>query len=415
MNANKYKFFRKSLFVRMFIILGVFTSSIYAEKNHMQEVEAIKGVHGGRLLGSKNFQTEITIYENNTAPQSRIYFYENNTPLDPSLVKFNMELHRIDKVDSINYKKQGEYLIGDKIIEEPHSFDVKVKAEYKGEVYHWSYSSYEGRTELSKETVETSGILTEISGPARIKSKIRFNGQIVVNDYNLLHVATRFAGIVKSINKKLGDSVEKDELLALIESNESLSVYEVRSKIKGTVIERKASAGEMLSAGEDIFVIADLNTVWVDLNVYREDIGKLEKGQKVYIYENKEDSKTAIAEISYISPVTTDESQTFLARAILENLDNNWRPGLFIQADVITEEREVPVAVNLSAVQVFRDWDVVFKQVGNVFEIAIVKLGQRDGDLVEVISGLEANTKYATENSFILKADVLKSGASHDH
>jgi membrane fusion protein, heavy metal efflux system len=104
-----------------------------------------------------------------------------------------------------------------------------------------------------------------------------------------------------------------------------------------------------------------------------------------------------------------------LARVELPNPTGSWRPGLFVTGEIIAEEAEVPVAVKTSALQQFRDWDVVFMQDGAMFEIAILDLGRRDSEWVEVLSGLPAGQKYATENSFIIKADILKSGAAHDH
>ena len=111
-----------------------------------------------------------------------------------------------------------------------------------------------------------------------------------------------------------------------------------------------------------------------------------------------------------------ENTQTMVARAELHNEEMKWQPGLFVTAEVVVEETEVPIAVKASALQTFRDWDVVFMNEGNSFEIAILELGRRDGDLVEVISSpLKPGTRYVTENSFVVKADVMKSGATHDH
>jgi membrane fusion protein, heavy metal efflux system len=99
----------------------------------------------------------------------------------------------------------------------------------------------------------------------------------------------------------------------------------------------------------------------------------------------------------------------------LENSDGTWRPGLFVDGEIVVEESEVPVAVRSSALQTFRDWDVVFMQDRNIFEIAILELGRRDEEWVEVVSGLKAGQKYVADNSFIIKADIGKSGATHDH
>ena len=82
---------------------------------------------------------------------------------------------------------------------------------------------------------------------------------------------------------------------------------------------------------------------------------------------------------------------------------------------MVREEKTVPVAVKREGLQKFRDWDVVFVRVGNLFEARPLELGLKDGEWVEVLSGLNPGEKYATTNSFILKADVGKAGASHDH
>ena len=104
-----------------------------------------------------------------------------------------------------------------------------------------------------------------------------------------------------------------------------------------------------------------------------------------------------------------------LARVVLPNPNGEWRPGLYVTAQILVEEVEVPTAVKASALQSFRDWDVVFLNDGNRFEIAILELGRRDAEWVEVVSGLAAGQRYVADNSFIIKADILKSGASHDH
>jgi cobalt-zinc-cadmium efflux system membrane fusion protein len=108
-------------------------------------------------------------------------------------------------------------------------------------------------------------------------------------------------------------------------------------------------------------------------------------------------------------------TQTLLARAVLDNPDGTWRPGLFVTAEVQVSGAEVPVAVAGDAVQRLRDRDVVFVAEGNVFEAQPVELGRRDATQVEIVSGLAAGRRYAAAGSFVLKAEAGKSGASHDH
>jgi cobalt-zinc-cadmium efflux system membrane fusion protein len=386
----------------------------HGHDSHAEE-ESVKGPHGGRLLGTEDFQVEVTIYEPNIPPQSRIYFYKDGEIIDPSFVQFTMELHRIDRVDVFNYQKESNYLLGDKIVEEPHSFNVKVKAIYEGKTYSWEYESHEGRTHISSEAAKRAELVIETAGPARLRSTVHVNGKITPNNNRLVHVKPRFAGVVKEVRKQQGDRVQKNDTLAVIESNESLTTYQIKSKISGSIIARDASIGEVVSEDDEIFVLADLDSIWAEFNVYPKDFSKIKKNQTVIIDGGTAETTHIEATISYLSTVTTEETQTLLARAEIDNTNGNWRPGSYISADIVVNEREVPVAIKASALQTFRDWDVVFQQVGELFEIAILELGARDGEWVEVISGLKAGTKYVTKNSFVVKADIMKSGATHNH
>ena len=180
------------------------------------------------------------------------------------------------------------------------------------------------------------------------------------------------------------------------------------------IIARDVARGVAVTTDKPIYTLADLTTVWVDLNVRRADLGSLEVGKEITVTEESS-GVSATATISYLSPFGSQETQTLRAIATLPNADAKWCTGLLVNAALVVEEREVPVAVRYDALQTFRDWDVVFMKSGEVYEIAILELGQRDGDWVEVVSGLAAGTTYVTENAFVVKADVMKSGASHDH
>lgn len=380
-----------------------------------------RGPHNGRLLSEGNLEVEVTIYEPEIPPQFRVYPFSKGKPLDPSAVKLVIELRRFGgRVDTINFKKEDTYLVGDKVVEEPHSFDVKVMAEYAGKSHTWEYQSYEGRIEISEQAAASVELQFETAGPRTMRTTVAMNGKIIPNEDRMVHVLPRFPGIVKEVRKKLGDAVEKDEVLAIVESNESLQPYEVKSQIAGRVTQRDIALGEFVSTEKPIYVVADLGIVWVDLNVHRHDFELLREGQKALLKqgegegEDKGESQSE-ATITYISPFGSENTQTMLARAELPNPEMQWRPGLFVKAEVVVKEEEVPVAVKASAIQQFRDWDVVFMKDKSTYEIAILELGRRDGEWVEVVSGLKPGTQYVTENSFVVKADVLKGGASHDH
>ncbi len=377
--------------------------------------EAPRGAHGGRLLKDGDFAAEVTIFERGVPPEFRVFVYDNGEPIDPGAVELTIELHRFGgRIDRIGFEKRDDYLLGDKEIVELHSFDVKVIAEHLGRTHRWDYESYEGRTELSPEAMKNSGIVVETVGPARIKQTIEVTGRIAPNEDRMKHVIPRFPGVLREVRKRLGDAVVKDEVLAIVESNESLQPYEIRSGIAGTVIRKHATAGEFVREGETIYVVADLSTVWVDLNIRGKDFDNLKRGQAVTVSAG-EDRASAQGTVDYISPFGSADTQTMLARVELPNPEGRWRPGMFVTGEIVVEEATVPLAVKAGAIQSFRDWDVVFLQAGNLFEIAILELGRRDDDWVEVVSGLTPGASYVAENSFIIKADLGKAGAAHDH
>ena len=92
-----------------------------------------------------------------------------------------------------------------------------------------------------------------------------------------------------------------------------------------------------------------------------------------------------------------------------------WHAGLFVKAEITLSEATVPVAVKASALQTLFDFTVVFSQHGDLYQARPLELGRRSGAYVEVLKGLKAGERYVTENSFLIKADIGKSGASHDH
>jgi cobalt-zinc-cadmium efflux system membrane fusion protein len=374
-----------------------------------------RGPHGGRLLEDGDLGLELMIFERGVPPELRVYPYRDGKPLEAAAVDLAVELHRLGgRVDRLSFAPREDYLVGDREVVELHSFEVRVVARHGGRSYQFGYESYEGRVTLSREAAEASGVELGEAEPARLRTTIALNGRIVTNEDALARIMPRFSGLAKTVRKRLGDAVAKDEILAAIESNESLHPYEVRSRIAGTVIFKRIAPGEFVANDREIYVVADLSTVWADLQVYRRDFGKLRVGQRVLV-DVGDGSPPVESTISYLSPVGSENTQTLLARAVVPNPDGSWRPGLFVTAQVEVDAAEVPVAVRASAIQRLRDWDVVFRNEGGVFEAQPVELGRRDGEWVEVVSGLSAGDRYAAAGSFVLKADVGKAGAAHDH
>ncbi|WDT77800.1 MAG: efflux RND transporter periplasmic adaptor subunit (plasmid) [Candidatus Manganitrophus sp.] len=228
MNSKKFMAIATVLLVGIVLALTILrtektskgSESHEEEKGHDDEAAA-KGPHGGRLLSDGDFQIELTIYERGVPPQFRAYAYEKGKPIDPSEVQLTVALHRLGgRVDEIRFQKEGDFLRGDKTVEEPHSFDVKISAERKGQTHRWEYSQVEGRVEMAPEAAKAAGIEIETAGPVRMKTVLDLPGEIVLNKNKVAHVVPRLSGVVTEVRKNLGEKVKKGELIAVIDSRE---------------------------------------------------------------------------------------------------------------------------------------------------------------------------------------------------
>lgn len=459
-----------------------------------EEEEYERGPNNGRLLEDNGLQLEVTIFEDGQPPQFRIYPYESGAAIKTDLVDLEIELHRFGgRVDRIEFVPDSDYLRGIQVVEEPHSFDVIVRAKRGERSFEWSYESYEGRVELSDDAAAFAGIGTAKAESAVINTTVELPGEIVLDAERIAHVVPRLGGVASSVAKRLGDRVEAGEVLAVIdsrefadakmayltarehrglarshyeretglhdkkispeqdyleakerlarteidvrgarqklvslglseeelegivgESSEGMTDYVVRSPISGVVAEKHVTRGEAVEANSDLFMIADLSSVWAKVVVYAKDLSRVHEGQKVTV-KSGDLNKTAKGVISYISPLMGEQTRTATAIVEVANPDGMWRPGLYITGALVEDESEVRVAVPVDAIQTFRDWNVVFVKYESLYEIRPVILGRSDGMLIEIVEGLEPGEEYVAENSYVIKADIGKAGASHDH
>ncbi len=275
-----------------------------------------------------------------------------------------------------------------------------------------------GSSRLSPQDVVDFGIQLQVAGPGVIREELRIPGEIRVNENATAHVGPRFAGVVTAIQRRLGDQVQKGELLATMETNDTLRPLDLKAPIDGTIVEFHITLGESVDAGEYAYVLADTSTVWVDLYFYQRDLRRIKNGQRVVISAGHGFDLVS-GEIAYIGPVVNELTRTGLARVVLDNPDGVFRPGLFVEADVVLDESQVPVVVPLSALQTVNGEKIVYVEPteGEGFLPRVVTIGHRDGRHVEIRRGLEAGERYVSVGGFFLKADAQKEdfGDGHGH
>lgn len=194
----------------------------------------------------------------------------------------------------------------------------------------------------------------------------------------------------------------------------SLNRYEIRAPFDGIVVEKHIALGEAVKEDASIFTLSDLSSVWAEIVVPAKDLDVVRVGEKVVVRATAFDS-SAEGRISYVGALLGQDTRTAKARVTLANPKMAWRPGLFVNVDVVSGETEVPVSVLADAVQTVEDTPVVFVRVKDGFTAQPVKLGRADGKRVEVVDGLKAGTAYAASGSFVLKAELGKGSAEHSH
>ena len=448
--------------------------------------EPVKGPHGGRLFTEGGYGLELTIFETDVEPQFRAYTYQDGKPTDPAASQLTVSVQRLGrKPETYTFVKEGDYLKGNGVVGEPHSFAVTIVAAHAGQSHQFTYEQIEFRVAISDEQLNSSGVHLASAGPARIKTALQLQGEVRLNEDRTVHVVPRLAGLVESVSVNAGDKVRRGQVLAVLSSQAladqrsdllgaqkrlglarttferekalwegkisaeqdylharialqeaeiaeqsarqklaslgavasstgNLTRHEIHAPIDGVVTDKQISVGAVVKEDANIFVVADLSTVWVDMTVYAKDLNAVKVGQPARVKATSFDAQ-ASGTLSYVGSLVGEQTRAAKARVVLPNPQGAWRPGLSVNVELTADEVEVPLAISVEAVQTFRDWTVVFGRHEDQFEPRLVELGRSDGAMVEVLGGLLAGELYATKNSYLIKADIGKSGASHDH
>jgi membrane fusion protein, heavy metal efflux system len=264
--------------------------------------------------------------------------------------------------------------------------------------------------QMSAAIAKASGITTAVAGAGKLQQTLKLYGQALPDPVRVSHIQARYPGVIRTVKVTIGSQVRAGDILASVESNESLRQYNITAPISGTIIERHANPAEF-TGERTLFTLVDYSTLEVDLQAFPSHAKQLKVGQAVAIQAG---DLSATSSIKYITP-NGEGAATLVAHAPLDNSLGQWTPHQALEAAVTIAEIPAALIIDNRALQSFRDWQVVFIQVGDTYEIRPLELGQSDGQFTEVLGGLNMGDRYVVDNSYLLKADLEKSGASHDH
>lgn len=412
----------KSTLINLLFFLTFLNSPVFASGGHghhghdahsEQEEEHEEGPNQGRMLREGDFALELKIVEAGVPPEYRIWATHKESAVSPGEIDVEIELIRLGNVtDHIHFAAESDYLRGDTVVYEPHSFAVHVHAKYRGKSYDWKFDNFEGRTQIHDEIAKSMQIQTGYVGPATFKETIPVYGKLYLPADARRHISARFDGQIRSVHVRRGQEVTQGQLLFTIESNESLQSYPIHSPISGLITQLYANKGEHTS-GRELMEITNTKQMLVELAVFPLNVSKIKPKANIQIWANGHDKPIEAKLLGSRTGMRHDQARLFWT--YIDNKDGLLAEGMFVKAEIEINQYEVPLAVKRSALQSFRDFTVVYAKFGEEYEVRMLELGGEAGEWVEVISGIQPGIEYVIENSYIIKADIEKSGASHDH
>jgi cobalt-zinc-cadmium efflux system membrane fusion protein len=377
------------------------------------EEEVEKGPNNGRLLKEKDFVVELSIFETGVPPEFRVWVTKNGQAVRPEEVSLKVTLTRLGGLqDNINFRAEGDFLRGDMVVYEPHSFIVSLDTEYKNQSYHWQYDNFEGRTTIEPQVAEALEIKTSIAGPTTLKETISVYGKLVPHPDSKRNVHARFDGLIKKSYIQVGQTVKKGQKLFTIESNESLKNYDVLAPISGVILARSGGDGEQTN-NRVLASITNTSLLMSEMAVFPSERHLVKIGAKVTM--KIKGSEIPITAVVYQIDSRIQPNQSIIVRADVTSADLSLVAGSFLSGEIEIAEHQVQLAVKRAGLQAFRDFTVVFVKIGNEYEVRMLELGRVAGEWVEVLGGLKPGSEYVSLNSYIIKADIEKTGATHDH
>lgn len=213
--------------------------------------------------------------------------------------------------------------------------------------------------------------------------------------------------------------ITAEQIAALERRGAASRTLTIVSPRDGYVVVRNAVAGKAVAAGEELYQIADLSTVWVVADVYERDVGQVRVGQRVQVTARAAIGEPKTGEIQYVYPYWEAATQTGKIRVELENAMLQFKPGMYVDVEVELDGAEV-LAVPASAVLDTGPRQLVFVDAGEGWlEPREVQVGLRTEDWWEVREGVAEGERVVTRALFLVDSEsqlkAAVAGMTHAH
>lgn len=270
------------------------------------------------------------------------------------------------------------------------------------------------KTTITDEAAKAGGVEIGTAGPGSVDETVAISGRVEIAPEGRGEVRAWYPGRIMSMNAQLGQKVSKGQTLVRVESSESLQTYSIPAGISGTIIEKNANVGDTTAGDRAMYVIASSNAIQASFYLFPRDAESVRTGQAVSI--KTLGGKVINATVSSMLPSVDPRTQTLTAIVKLPaSAAETLRPGMAIEGLFVTAQTPASIAVPVDALQTLEGKQVVFVKTGTTYTARPVQIGRQSARMVEVISGLQAGETYVTKGSFLIRADIAKSGAEHEH
>lgn len=298
--------------------------------------------------------------------------------------------------------------------EEEHAHDHE--GEDSGEGDEHDHAHEEGEPDFASidpARAAELGIEVATAGGGPIDETLMLTGRLIIDPRRVAAVRARFPGPVVAVRKEMGDPVSRGETLARVESNESLTTYDVTSPLGGVVLARNTNVGDV-AGSEALFTVGDVGALQAELQAFGSAATVLRAGTAVRV---ERDGESVPGRIESIAPELESRTQARRLRvSFAEAARMRGTPGEFVTAQVQTGvAKPADVAVPLEAIRKLENRDVVFIPEEKGFRARPVKVGRRGLTSAEILEGLDAGEQYVARGAFVLKADIGKNMAEHEH
>jgi cobalt-zinc-cadmium efflux system membrane fusion protein len=224
---------------------------------------------------------------------------------------------------------------------------------------------------------------------------------------------------LRSLQEKLKIYGVSEKEISNLDTSGNPSRVLITAPAPGVVIEREISQGEVVETGKKVFTISDLSTVWIFVDIYERDLGKIKRGTEVTLSVNAYPDKTFRGVVDHVGDVVNPETRTVQVRLKVSNPARQLKPGMFATATFDGPEADSSKkAVYLPSTAVFdvKGKKVVFvEEAPGRFHPKEVEIASAAGNQVEIIKGLKEGDKVVTNGGIYLKSNLLKEELGHGH